>query len=120
MPGTDDRVNRTIAVLLRAGVLTAASVVMVSAIWYHSQVMPSATGYQVFHGEPAELCSPTQTLHAALHGDPTAWMQLGLLILIATPLARVAFSVAAFATEHDWTYVAVTLIVLAVLLYGLW
>jgi uncharacterized membrane protein len=47
-------------------------------------------------------------------------MQLGLLILIATPLARVAFSVAAFATEHDWTYVAVTLIVLAVLLYGLW
>jgi len=46
-------------------------------------------------------------------------IQLGLLLLIATPVARVAFSVVAFAAERDWLYVAITLIVLAILIYSL-
>jgi uncharacterized membrane protein len=46
-------------------------------------------------------------------------IQLGLLLLIATPVARVAFSVAAFAMQGDRLYVVVTLIVLAVLIYSL-
>ena len=41
------------------------------------------------------------------------------MLLILTPVARVAFSVAAFALERDWTYVAITLIVLAILVYSL-
>jgi uncharacterized membrane protein len=44
---------------------------------------------------------------------------LGILILIATPVARVAFSVFAFAEERDRMYVIVTLIVLALLLFSL-
>jgi uncharacterized membrane protein len=51
--------------------------------------------------------------------DPAAIIQLGILILIATPVARVAFSVFAFAEERDWMYVVVTLIVLALLLFSL-
>ena len=46
-------------------------------------------------------------------------IQLGLLVLIATPIARVAFSLVAFALQRDRIYVIVTLIVLAVLLYSL-
>jgi uncharacterized membrane protein len=46
-------------------------------------------------------------------------IQLGLLLLIATPVARVAFSVAAFAMQRDRLYVVVALIVLAVLMYSL-
>jgi uncharacterized membrane protein len=46
-------------------------------------------------------------------------MQLGLLLLIATPIVRVIFSVFAFAIEGDRMYVLFTLIVLAVLLYSL-
>jgi uncharacterized membrane protein len=41
-------------------------------------------------------------------------MQLGLLRLVATPIARVAF-----VQQRERTYVSVTLIVLAVLLYSL-
>ena len=41
------------------------------------------------------------------------------MLLIATPIARVLFSVVAFALQRDRTYVVVTLIVLAVLLYSL-
>ena len=43
----------------------------------------------------------------------------GLLVLMATPVARVCFSVAAFAIQRDWVYVAITLLVLAILLYSL-
>lgn len=43
----------------------------------------------------------------------------GLLLLTTTPIARVMFAVVAFARQCDRTYVLVTLIVLAVLLYSL-
>jgi uncharacterized membrane protein len=46
-------------------------------------------------------------------------IQLGLLLLIATPVARVAFSVWGFAAEHDRMYVVFTLMVLAILLLSL-
>jgi uncharacterized membrane protein len=46
-------------------------------------------------------------------------MQLGLLLLIATPVARVAFSLAAFAIQRDRLYVVVTLIVLGVLAFSM-
>ena len=48
-----------------------------------------------------------------------AIIQLGLLLLIATPVARVLFSAIAFALERDSMYVVITLIVLAILLYSL-
>jgi uncharacterized membrane protein len=54
-----------------------------------------------------------------LLGSGRGWIQLGLLLLIATPVARVAFSVYAFARQRDFLYVGVTLIVLTVLLFGL-
>jgi len=47
--------------------------------------------------------------------QPQAVITLGLLILIATPVLRVAVSVIAFWLEHDWRYVVITLIVLAIL-----
>ena len=45
--------------------------------------------------------------------------EFGLLPLIATLVARVAFSVFAFAKQRDWTFVVITLFVLGLLLYGL-
>jgi uncharacterized membrane protein len=58
-------------------------------------------------------------LREAFHGRGRGIIQLGLLLLIATPVARVAFSVVGFALERDRIYVGVTLIVLAVLMYSL-
>ncbi len=42
-------------------------------------------------------------------------IQLGLLVLIATPVARVIFSLIGFLFEKDWIYVAITFIVLIIL-----
>ena len=50
---------------------------------------------------------------------PVAIAQAGLVVLIATPVTRVATSVAAFALEGDRLYTAITLGVLAILLGSL-
>lgn len=44
---------------------------------------------------------------------------LGLLLLIATPVARVALAAFGFLREGDWLYTAVASFVLAVLLFSL-
>jgi uncharacterized membrane protein len=115
----DQRIENVIAQLLRAGVLTAALVVIGGAIPYLASNPRSRANYRSFHGEPLELKTVHGIVHSAFSGDLLAIMQLGLLLLIATPIARVVFSVFAFAREGDRMYVAFTLIVLAVLLYGL-
>ena len=48
--------------------------------------------------------------------EPLAISQLGLLVLLATPVARVAASVVGFALEGDRLYTAITISVLAILL----
>ncbi|HTP49163.1 MAG TPA: DUF1634 domain-containing protein, partial [Anaeromyxobacteraceae bacterium] len=58
-------------------------------------------------------------LEAALRGSGRGIIQLGLLFLIATPVARVILSVAAFAAQGDRKFVVVTLMVLGALLYSL-
>ena len=116
---TDQRVETIIANLLRAGVLLAASIVALGAAIFlvrHGREIPQ---YHHFLGEPEEYRSIPAILRrtASFHGRNI--IQLGLLILIATPVARVAFSIVAFALERDRLYVAITLVVLAVLLFSL-
>jgi uncharacterized membrane protein len=55
----------------------------------------------------------------SFHFSGRGIIQLGLLFLIATPVARVAFAIYGFAAEGDRLYVGFTIIVLVVLLYSL-
>jgi uncharacterized membrane protein len=118
-PWNDQRVEEIIGNLLRAGVLLSAFVVLCGGVIYLARHGDSPANYRVFHGEPSELRSVTGILHYAFALRGRGIIQLGLLLLIATPVARVAFSVFGFAAEKDWMYVAFTLIVLAILLYSL-
>ena len=115
----DQRIEIVLAQLLRAGVLAAALVVIVGAVLYLGNHPRARVDYQTFHAQPEQLRSVHGVLDAAFQAQPTGILQLGLLLLIATPIARVVFSVFAFALEGDHMYVAFTLIVLAVLLYSL-
>lgn len=47
---------------------------------------------------------------------PQSIIVVGLILLIATPVVRVAVSVVAFALERDYRYVVITLVVLAILI----
>lgn len=115
----DQRIENIIAELLRAGVLAAALVVIGGAIPYLGFHPWARVSYRTFHGEPPQLKTVHGVAGAAFSGNVLAVMQFGLLILIATPIARVLFSVFAFAVEGDRMYVLFTLVVLAVLLYSL-
>ena len=115
----DERVERWIARLLRAGVLLAAFVVIAGAVLYLAAHPRDRVSYHTFHGEPDELKTVSGIVRWALRADPRGIMQFGLLLLIATPIARVLFSAAAFTRERDLMYVLFTLVVLAVLLYSL-
>jgi uncharacterized membrane protein len=48
-------------------------------------------------------------------GDPEATIMAGIVVLLLTPVVRVAISALAFAFERDWRYVAITLLVLGIL-----
>ena len=115
----DQRMDQIMAILLRSGVSLAASLVFIGGIVYLSRHDLPTINYRVFQGEPQELRIVGGILREAAKFRGRGLIQLGLLVLIATPVARVLFSVLAFVYEKDWTYVAITMIVLALLGYSL-
>jgi uncharacterized membrane protein len=115
----DQRIEIIIGALLRTGVMLAAAVVLCGAVVYFARHGSEVPNYSVFHGEPENLKSVGAIVHGALGMSGRAIIQLGLLLLIATPVARVLFSAIAFALERDYMYVVITLIVLGILLYSL-
>jgi uncharacterized membrane protein len=119
MQWNDDRVDRMIGTLLRAGVVISSAVVLAGSIWYLSQAGGTRPDYNAFRGEPEHLRSITGIIDGVVHGTAASLMQFGLLLLIATPVARVAFSVFAFSVQRDRMYVAITLVVLGILVCSL-
>ena len=101
------------------GVALAGIVVLVGALLLLRHPTGGPIDYRVFHGEPSELRAVAGIARAAIDRRPRGLIQLGLLILIATPIARVAISAVAFARRRDWLYTAFASIVLAALLFGI-
>lgn len=116
---TDFQVEEIVGNLLRIGVSLAAIVVVVGGLIYLIHFGTLAPDYRVFRGEPSDFRHPSGIISEALSFSGRGLIQLGLLLLVATPVARVVFSVFAFAKERDWIYVVITLIVLSVLTFSL-
>jgi uncharacterized membrane protein len=115
---TDHAVEQLVGRLLQTGVSIAAAVVMLGATLLLIQHGGTVASYSEFHGEPSGLRSVSGIIRGAVALDSKAIVQLGLLLLIATPVARVALTLIAFALQRDRRYVAITTVVLALLLYG--
>ena len=116
---TDERLEIIVGRLLRTGVLISAAVVLAGGIWWLMGAAHRAPDYRQFRSEPRELRHITALAGSLAHPTPEIVSQWGLLLLIATPVARVALALVAFALEHDRAYVLITLVVLLVLLYSL-
>lgn len=113
---SDQRIDLIIGNLLRVAVIISAVFVLAGAViylWRHGHEMPD---YGVFAGVPKNLRGLKEIMESAWQIRSVGIIQLGLLLLIFTPVARVAFSVIAFLLERDYMYVVFTLIVLTVLL----
>ena len=122
-PGADRRAEKKmeslVGLLLRGGVLSAAVVVLLGGILYLTRHGTELPAYHVFKGEPNEFRSVPGIVEQAWSLGGRGLIQLGCLLLVATPVLRVAVSLAAFALLRDRIYVIVTAIVLATLLFSL-
>jgi uncharacterized membrane protein len=115
----DDAFEDRLGLVLRAGVVLAAIVVGLGGTIYLTRHGHEVPAFGVFHGEPGDLRSIAGIVAAARSLSSRAIIQLGLLLLIATPVARVVFALVGFARQKDWMYVGVSVIVLALLAYSL-
>ena len=116
------QLNETIGKVLRYGVVLSSVVVAAGLLLMFASPPP---------GEPVSLegmlqlnfgiptLSPSQLLRGIASGNSVSILELGTLILLATPLARVVTSVLLFLKEGDSLYVRITLLVLAMLLFAI-
>ena len=119
-PGwSDEKVEWVVGRLLQVGVTIAALTVLAGGIVYLSRHGSEHADYQVFRADPDSLRSLTGIVAEVgkMHGRGV--IQLGLVLLIATPVARVGLTAFAFLRRRDYIYVFVTLFVLSVLIYSL-
>ncbi len=116
---TEERLDAAVSFVLRLGVNLAAAIVLVGAavfLYRHGHELPH---YAVFRGEPSNLRTIGGIVRDAAAFSGRGLIQLGLLVLVATPVARVALSLTVFALQRDRTYVVVTLVVLVLLILSL-
>jgi|SRR5579859_723122 len=116
---TDRALEILVGRLLRLGVLISALVVAVGGALYLVRHYVDTVNYRVFQGENPDLRSIAGIWASALHLHSDAIIQLGLLLLIATPIARVALAAVGFYLEKDRLYVVVSLTVLAILIFSI-
>jgi uncharacterized membrane protein len=116
---SDQRLDQALGNLLRGGVILAATVTFLGGIAYVMTFWDTRSDHHILVEQSKQLRKPVSIVRCALTLDERCVIQLGLLLLIATPITRVAFSVIAFARQRDWTFVVITLVVLGLLLYGL-
>jgi uncharacterized membrane protein len=116
---SDERMEEFLGNVLRIGVIIAGAVVLAGGLVYLAKYGSVAPNYRFFRGEPEDLRTVTGIVQDALLLRGRGLIQFGLLLLIATPIARVMFALLGFARQRDLIYVIVALIVLAVLAYSL-
>ena len=109
---TDQEFDTIIARILRGGVTLSAAIVLAGGVWYLAGSGSEAPPYAHYTG--------TSGIRALMNlPAPQVVILAGLLLLIATPVVRVAFTLVAFAITKDRAYMVITAIVLAVLGYSI-
>ena len=116
---TDKDVAAVVGKLLRVGVLSACFVATVGGIMFLIVHRSEVSDFTQFRGAPEYLRSLNGIYDGVLSFDARAIIQAGVIILIATPILRVALSIFAFALERDYLYVVITVIVLSIISIGM-
>jgi uncharacterized membrane protein len=114
----DKDIEQILGNLLRTGVITAGTIVILGAVLFlvrHGTEMPS---YHIFKADTFNFSDFRNLFNGIITLRSVSIMESGILFLIATPVLRVVFSIFAFAYEKDYKYVIFTLIVLLVLIFS--
>jgi uncharacterized membrane protein len=102
---------------LRIGVVTACIVAIAGGIYYLiAHGLEPIPDYREFHSESASFTTARGIWEGVIHFHAKEWMQLGVVLLIFTPVMRVFLSLILFFKVKDWLYVGITALVLAIIL----
>jgi len=104
--------------VLRAGTIISISVVFLGGILYLYRHGQSIADYKEFKGIPDFVRLSTQLISEALKFKGQAIIQIGIILLIATPIIRVMFSAIGFALEKDYLYVGISMLVLLIIFFS--
>ena len=116
----DQDIEQLIGLQLRYGVIIASLVVLTGGLVYlHQYGSLGMPAYHQFIGTKAGFTTASQIGIGLKTGNAKSIIQLGVLLLIATPILRIAFSLVGFILEKDKMYIAITLIVLTVMLFSI-
>ena len=116
---SDKELDASVARMLLVGVSIAALVVFAGGILLLRQPLIPIPDYTHFHAVDPSLRSLKGITGSAFHLNPRAIVQFGLIILIATPIARVVYCIFGFARQHNKLYTGISTLVLVILLYSL-
>lgn len=111
----DTDIQSLIGHVLRWGTIISIGIVFFGGIFFiyrHGHSMPD---YKTFKGIPIFLQQPGALVAAAMNFKGQAIIQLGVILLIATPILRVVFSTIGFVLEKDYLYVVISLLVLLII-----
>ena len=104
--------------MLRVGVFTACGVAILGGILYVFQNTGEKVDFQTFSADMA-VHSFLSLWNGVMAMNAVSIIQLGLVILLCTPVLRVAFSTVVFLLEKDFLYVGISMIVLFIILFNL-
>jgi uncharacterized membrane protein len=105
--------------ILRTGVAVSMFIVIIGGILFVYHYGYNAANFSSFKGVPFFLRDIGSVTRGILELRSEAIIQLGIILLIATPVIRVLFSAIGFFIEKDYLYMAMTLIVLSIILFSM-
>jgi len=119
-----ETMNEIVGNVLRFGVLVSAAIIVIGVVLLVGNNGLSETSSALIYN-PNQV--PHGTFDVSLAGllkglvafQPYSLIELGAIILIATPVSRVLISVFLFAAEGDRLYVYITAVVLVLLLFSI-
>jgi len=111
----DTDIQSLIGKVLRTGMIVSMSIVIFGGIFYVVRHGHSIPDYKKFNGIPAFMQHAGSLVVAATNFKGQAIIQLGIVLLIATPILRVICSTIGFALEKDYMYVGISLLVLLII-----
>ncbi len=112
----DPQIHDVSAWILRVGVIVSVATMLLGVVLRFAQGVPSVAELQTVRFDPDFVA----IFSRAVSGDGLALLHVGILLLVATPILRVASSMVIFAVfEKDRLYASVTALVLAMTLLSL-
>jgi uncharacterized membrane protein len=116
----DDAMRQVIGSLLRWGVILSAVVTSIGGLFFlMSHGQEQVPSYQRYSGTLLQYRNVHQLVNGVINGNSESLIQIGIMMLIATPVARLVFSLFTFTKEKDFVFAGITLLVLCIVAFSM-